>query len=186
VKLVILDRDGVINQDSDEFIKNPAEWIALGGSLEAIARLNYFGFKVAVASNQSGIARGLMTLDDLNAIHQKMRQQLDRVGGLIEGVFFCPHGADDGCDCRKPAPGLLYQIKGRLGVELEGVAVVGDSLRDLQSAATVGAKPILVETGKGLKTRTQLSGELAKTPCFPDLSAATEYILAMELGRRQS
>jgi D-glycero-D-manno-heptose 1,7-bisphosphate phosphatase len=186
VKLVILDRDGVINQDSDRYIKGPEEWLPIPGSLEAIARLNYFGYKVVVASNQSGLARGLFTIDDLNAIHQKFRQHLDRVGGQVEGIFFCPHGPEDGCDCRKPQPGLLWQIRERLGLELQGVPVVGDSLRDIESALAVGAWPILVETGKGTRTRRTHLDELAGVPVYPDLAAAVDYILNGGLGQKAS
>jgi D-glycero-D-manno-heptose 1,7-bisphosphate phosphatase len=178
VKLVILDRDGVINEDSDAYIKSPAEWIPIPGSLEAIARLNHYGFKVVVATNQSGLARGLFSIDDLNAIHQKLRQELDRVGGQLEGVFFCPHGPDQGCSCRKPEPGLLVQIRDRLGVELHGVAAVGDALRDIQSAQAVSAAPYLVETGKGKRTLQAFGHKLGRVPVFPNLSAAVEAIIA--------
>jgi len=178
MKLVILDRDGVINEDSVEYIKSPNEWWPLPGSLEAIAKLNHFGFKVAVATNQSGLARGLFSIDEFNAIHHKLHQALDRIGGQLECLVFCPHGPNDGCACRKPKPGLLLQIKERLGVELENVPVIGDSMRDIVSAKAVGAHPILVKTGKGQKTLEQYSSELSDIPVLPNLAAAVEAILA--------
>jgi D-glycero-D-manno-heptose 1,7-bisphosphate phosphatase len=177
MKLVILDRDGVINEDSDNYIKSPEEWAPINGSLEAIARLNHFGFKVVIASNQSGLSRGLFTIEDLNAVHQKMRMELDRVGGQIEGIYFCPHGPDDDCDCRKPKIGLFKQIIRRLSVDIEGVPVVGDSLRDLQAGSRAGCRPMLVLTGKGMRTLRASEAELRNTPVFPDLAAAAEAII---------
>jgi D-glycero-D-manno-heptose 1,7-bisphosphate phosphatase len=174
--LIILDRDGVINHDSDEFIKSPAEWQPIPGSLEAIARLTQGGYRVVVATNQSGIARGLLSLDDLAAIHEKMHRLLSEQGGVIEAVFFCPHGPDDGCDCRKPRPGLFRDIAHRLEQDLDGVPAVGDSLRDLQAAQAVGANPILVKTGKG--ERTLANGEgLDGIPVFSDLAAVADHLL---------
>ena len=148
-KLVILDRDGTINQDSDDFIKSPEEWIPLPGALEAIARLNHAGWQVVVASNQSGLGRGLFDMATLNAMHAKMNKHLSAVGGRIDAVFFCPHGPDDKCQCRKPLPGLFEQIGERLGMDLKGTHVVGDSLRDLLAGVAVGCTPHLVHTGKG-------------------------------------
>lgn len=176
--LIILDRDGVINADSEEFIKSPAEWNPLPGSLEAIAQLRRGGFRVVVATNQSGLARGLFTMDALNRIHAKMHREVNAAGGEIEAVFFCPHGPDDGCQCRKPKPGMLYAIAKRLGVSLHEVPVIGDSIRDLQAAATVGAAPILVRTGKGAASETKLAQEnLAGTPIFDDLAAVAHVLL---------
>jgi len=152
VKLVILDRDGVINRDSPAYVKHPDEWIALPGSLEAIARLSQAGWKVVVASNQSGLARGLFDMAALNAMHAKLRRELAALGGEIDAFFVCPHGPDDGCDCRKPRPGLLRRIAERYDVALAGVPAVGDSLRDLQAAAAAGATPWLVLTGNGRDT----------------------------------
>jgi D-glycero-D-manno-heptose 1,7-bisphosphate phosphatase len=152
-KYIILDRDGVINQDSDQFIKSPEEWKPIPGSLEAIARLNQWGWRVILASNQSGVGRGLFGMDTLNAIHDKMVKSLAQVGGRLDAIFFCPHAADSTCACRKPKPGLLLQIAERFNVDLGGVPVVGDSLRDLQAAVAAGAKPYLVLTGKGMRTR---------------------------------
>ncbi|TAM87057.1 MAG: D-glycero-beta-D-manno-heptose 1,7-bisphosphate 7-phosphatase [Candidimonas sp.] len=152
MKLAILDRDGVINHDSDAFIKNPDEWIPIPGSLEAIARLSRAGWRVVVASNQSGIARGLFSMATLSAIHAKMRRELANAGGAIDALFICPHGPDDGCACRKPKPGMFLDIARRYDVELESVPAVGDSLRDLQAAAAAGCVPWLVLTGKGRAT----------------------------------
>jgi D-glycero-D-manno-heptose 1,7-bisphosphate phosphatase len=151
-KLVILDRDGVINVDSDAYIKSPDEWIAIPGSLEAIARLNQAGYRIAVATNQSGIGRGLFDTAALNAMHVKMHRLAAAVGGRIDAVFFCPHTAQDHCDCRKPKPGMLKMIAERFEVDPEGTAVVGDSLRDLQAGAALGFPTHLVRTGKGEKT----------------------------------
>src|SRR5215471_2459222 len=147
-KLIILDRDGVINYDSDQFIKSPDEWRAIPGSLEAIARLNHAGFRVVVATNQSGLGRGLFDMATLISIHEKMHRALAAVGGRIDAVFYCPHTADSACDCRKPRSGMFLEIGQRFGIELTGVPCVGDSVRDLQCADSVAAQPILVLTGK--------------------------------------
>ena len=140
MKLVILDRDGTINADSDEFIKSPEEWMPLPGALEAIARLNHAGWHVVIASNQSGLGRGLFDVASLNAMHAKMHKMLAAQGGRIDAVFYCPHSPDEGCHCRKPLPGLFEQIGERFGVELKGTPVVGDALRDLQAGAAVGLR----------------------------------------------
>jgi len=155
VKLVILDRDGVINEDSDAYIKTPDEWQPVPGSLDAIARLSRAGWRVVVASNQSGLARGLFTMDTLNAIHAKMRRELAQAGGQLDAVFVCTHGPDDACRCRKPAAGLFEDIARRYDVSLLNVPAVGDSLRDLQAAVTQGCAPWLVRSGKGLRTLEQ-------------------------------
>ncbi len=177
MKLVILDRDGVINVDSDKFIKTPSEWKPIAGSLEAIARLNHMGYRVVVASNQSGIGRGLFDMGALNAINDKMYRALAHVGGRIDALFFCPHSTDANCECRKPKPGMLVDIAQRFNVNLTGVPAVGDSLRDLQAASIVGAQPMLVQTGKGQKT--QAAGDLPKdTLVFPDLARAVRHIIA--------
>jgi len=170
MKLVILDRDGTINQDSDQYIKSPAEWKPIPGSLQAIARLNQGGWRIAVATNQSGIARGLFDMAALNAIHAEMHRAVNLAGGRIDAIFFCPHAADSGCECRKPKPGLLREIASRMDVELAEVPMVGDSLRDLEAAATAGAKPYLVLTGKGKKTR-DAGGLPPGTQVFADLGA---------------
>jgi D-glycero-D-manno-heptose 1,7-bisphosphate phosphatase len=177
MRLVILDRDGVINYDSEQFIKTPEEWRPIPGSLEAIASLNQAGFRVVVASNQSGVGRGLLDMATLNAIHAKMHAMLARVGGRIEAVFFCPHAADSRCACRKPKPGLLLEIGLRYHVDLAGVPVIGDSLRDLQAAGAVGAAPILVRTGKGMLTL-QMGDLPEATRVFDDLAEVARALLA--------
>ena len=179
VKLIILDRDGVINQDSEHFIKSPDEWRAVPGSLEAIARLNHAGYRVVVATNQSGIGRGLFDMAMLNAIHEKMHRALAHAGARIDAIFFCPHTADAKCECRKPKPGMLIEIGKRFNVELTGVPCIGDSLRELVSADAVGAQPMLVLTGKGEKTLRD--GNFPKnTVIFPDLAFAVSALLAGE------
>ena len=176
MKLIILDRDGVINHDSDHFIKSPAEWVPIPGSLEAIARLHQAGYRVVVCTNQSGIARGLFNIVTLNAIHQKMHASAKMVGGEIDAIFFCPHAADDNCDCRKPKPGMLQEIARRFDTNLKGVATVGDSLRDLQAGFVLGCTPYLVLTGKGEKTRAK-GGLPPGTMVFPDLAAVVDHLL---------
>jgi D-glycero-D-manno-heptose 1,7-bisphosphate phosphatase len=170
MKLIILDRDGVINYDSDKFIKSPAEWKPLPGSLEAIATLTQAGYRVVVATNQSGVGRGLFDMPTLNAIHEKMHKACAHVGGRIDAIYFCPHAADAGCACRKPKSGMIEEIAERYGMDLTGVPSVGDSLRDLEASARLGAQPILVLTGKGQKT--QAKGGLPEgTVIYPDLAA---------------
>ncbi len=176
-KLIVLDRDGVINYDSDQFIKSPDEWIPIPGSLEAIARLSHAGFRVVVATNQSGIGRGLFDIGALNAIHNKMHRALATAGGRIDAVFFCPHSGDSQCECRKPRAGMLRESGSRVGVELTRVPARGDSLRDLQAATAVGAQPILVLTGKGEKTLRD-GGFPADTVIFPDLAFAAAALIA--------
>jgi D-glycero-D-manno-heptose 1,7-bisphosphate phosphatase len=176
MKLVILDRDGVINQDSDSYIKGPDEWRPIPGSLEAIARLNHAGYHVVLATNQSGVGRGLFEVSTLNAIHDKMHRALAQIGGRIDAIFFCPHAQDANCTCRKPRSGLLEEIARRFNVELTGVPVIGDSLRDLQAAATVGAMPMLVLTGKGARTRA-VGGLPERTEVYADLAEAVRSIV---------
>ncbi len=176
-KLVILDRDGVINQDSDEYIKSPDEWKPIEGSLEAIARLNQAEYRVVVITNQSGLARGLFMLDDLNQIHQKMHEQLAEVNGRIEAIFFCPHSNKENCNCRKPRTGLFQELANCLGIPLTNIPAVGDSLRDLQAASAVGAQPILVLTGKGRQTL-RLKEELYNIPVYDNLAAFVDNFLA--------
>lgn len=182
MKLVILDRDGVLNQDSANFIKNPNEWIPIPGSLEAVALLNQFGFRIVVATNQSGISRGLFDMATLNSIHDKMHRGLAQVGGRLDAVFYCPHAADDHCDCRKPKSGMIKDIGKRFSVELNEVPAVGDSLRDLQAFADAGCQPILVRTGKGEETLTvaEKSAEKALPPntwVCADLAEAAQRII---------
>ncbi len=180
MKLVILDRDGTINEDSDDFIKSPEEWRPFPGALEAVARLNHAGWHVVVASNQSGIGRGLFDAATLNAIHRKMHKLLAAQGARIDAVFFCPHTPDDACMCRKPMPGLYAQIGERLGVDLRLVPTAGDSLRDLQAGFAAGCEPHLLLTGKGAEWR-----DRPLSPAFPpgtvvheDLGAFADHIIA--------
>ncbi len=175
MKIVILDRDGVINQDSDQFIKSPDEWKPIRGSLEAIAKLNQWGYRVVVATNQSGVGRGLFDMDTLNAINEKMIKAAAQAGGRIDAVFFCTHTNADQCACRKPEPGMINEIAARYNVSLAGVPAVGDSLRDLLAAAAAGAQPMLVLTGKGLKTVDDPALPSA-TKVFPDLAAVADHI----------
>ena len=176
MKLAILDRDGVVNHDSASFIKSPDEWRPLPGSLDAIARLNHAGYLVILATNQSGIGRGLFEVSTLNAIHDKMHRALAQIGGRIDAIFFCPHAQEANCGCRKPRAGLLEEIAHRFSVDLAGVPSVGDSLRDLEASAAVGAQPILVLTGKG--EQTMRSGGLPEgTQVYPDLAAAVRALV---------
>ncbi|MGQ0579530.1 MAG: D-glycero-beta-D-manno-heptose 1,7-bisphosphate 7-phosphatase [Betaproteobacteria bacterium] len=177
MKLVILDRDGVINQDSEQFIKNPEEWKPIPGSLEAIARLNHAGFRVVVPSNQSGFGLGFFVMGAMNAINDKMYRALGQVGGRIDALFYCPHAAEADCDCRKPKPGMFFDIAQRFNVALAGVPSVGDSLRDLQAAAAARAQPMLVLTGKGAKTRSA-GGLPDGTLLFNNLAEAVRHIVS--------
>ncbi|MCL2309705.1 MAG: D-glycero-beta-D-manno-heptose 1,7-bisphosphate 7-phosphatase [Proteobacteria bacterium] len=177
-KLIVLDRDGVINHDSASFIKSPDEWQPIDGSLEAIAKLNFAGYRVVVATNQSGIDRGLFDMRTLSAIHEKMYQMLSPLGGRIDAIFFCPHTAQAQCECRKPKPGLFHTIGQRFHADLTGVPCVGDSLRDLQAAEAVGGLPILVRTGKGEKTLAT-GGLPEHTWIFANLAEVADALLAM-------
>jgi D-glycero-D-manno-heptose 1,7-bisphosphate phosphatase len=176
MQLIILDRDGVINEDSDEYIKSPSEWKPIRGSLEAIARLHRAGWRVVVATNQSGIARRLFDLDTLARIHKTMHQRVVENGGLIDAVFFCPHVPADNCDCRKPRPGMLLDIAERLHIELDKVPAIGDSLRDIQAAQAAGARPILVKTGKGFGTVSNPDLDPG-VPVYEDLYSAVDALL---------
>lgn len=178
MKLIVLDRDGVINEDSDEYIKSADEWVPITGSMEAIARLNRGGYRVVVATNQSGISRGMFDLETLSAMHKKMHELAGVAGAHIEGIFFCPHGPDDKCNCRKPKPGLFQEIQARTGFNLDGVPCVGDSLRDLQAGASQGCLTFLVKTGKGKKTLEKSKDELPKgTLVFDNLAAVAEHLV---------
>ena len=175
MKLIILDRDGVINFDSDRHIKNPDEWRPIPGSLEAIAKLTQAGYRVIVATNQSGVGRGLFDMATLNAIHSRMHKAVTQAGGRIEAIFYCPDTAGSYSPCRKPNPGMFHAIAERFNVSLERVPAVGDGLRDLQAAAAVGAQPILVLTGKGEKTHVE--GNLPEsTQVYPDLAAVARAL----------
>lgn len=186
MKLVILDRDGTINSDSDDFVKTPEEWIPFPGALEAVARLNHAGWHVVIASNQSGLGRGLFDVASLNAIHAKMHKMLAAAGGRIDAVFYCPHSPEESCNCRKPLPGLFEQIGLRFGVQLKGVPTAGDSLRDLQAGACAGCEPHLVLTGKSAKYRSDSGHALAGvqpeglpmgTRLHQDLPAFADFLL---------
>ena len=183
MKLIILDRDGVINHDSPDFIKSPAEWVPIPGSLEAIARLNQAGYRVIVASNQSGIARELFDMPTLNAIHQKMHTLAQQVGADIDAIFFCPHAAIDNCDCRKPKAGMFEEISKRFKLSLRGVPTVGDSLRDLQAGAAAGCEPHLLLTGMGEACRGAHplpAGYPPGTVVHEDLAAFAQHLLSRE------
>lgn len=174
--LVILDRDGVINRDSREFVKNAGEWVPLPGSIGAIADLSVAGYTVAVASNQSGLARGLFDRTALRAMHRKLRRLVAAEGGRVDRIVVCPHGPDDHCHCRKPRPGLLHRLARHYGTSLDGVPVVGDSLRDLQAATAAGATPLLVRTGNGLETSANLPDDLRSVQVFDDLAAVAAQL----------
>ncbi len=182
MELVILDRDGVINEDSDEYIKSPEEWVPIAGSIQAIARLNHAGYRVVIATNQSGIGRGLFDIDTLGRIHEKMCLHLEQAGGTVDSIFFCPHAPEEECDCRKPLPGLFIDIERRLGKELRGVYAVGDSLRDLQAAQAVGATPVLVKTGKGMRTLESDDELVGQVLQFDDLYSFVDALLSGSLA----
>jgi D-glycero-D-manno-heptose 1,7-bisphosphate phosphatase len=179
MKLVILDRDGVINQDSDAYVKSADEWIPIDGSIEAIAKLYKAGFTVVVATNQSGLARGLFDLDDLEAMHDKLTQLVIDAGGELGAIFYCPHGPDDNCNCRKPKAGLIDAIEAEFDVSASSVPLVGDSLRDLEAGLQKGCDPILVLTGKGEKMQPKLAATtgLEHTPHFANLAEAADHII---------
>ena len=178
MKLIVLDRDGVINHDSDAYIKSKEEWVPIEGSLEAIARLNHGGYTVVVASNQSGLARGYFDIEALTAMHKKMDDMLTKIGGQIDAIFYCPHGPDDGCDCRKPKPGMLLEIGQRFNVPLKEVVFIGDSIADIKAASNANSRAMLVRTGKGAKAEKILQTECkASIPVFDDLAAAVTAIL---------
>ena len=181
MKLIILDRDGTINEDRDDFVKSPEEWVPLPGALEAIARLNHAGWHTVLATNQSGLGRGLFDMAMLNAMHARMNQMLAKVGGRIDAVFFCPHSPEEQCECRKPLPGLMQQIGERYGVDLREVPIVGDALRDLQAGMAAGCPTHLVRTGKaGQLDEAQLATMLRQVPgtqVHADLAAFADAIL---------
>lgn len=182
MKLVILDRDGTINEDRKDFVKSPDEWTPLPGALEAIARLNQAGWHVMIASNQSGLGRGLFDMASLNAIHTKMVRLLGDVGGRIDAVFFCPHEPSEECHCRKPLPGLFLDILARTGADANNTHAVGDSLRDIQAAAAAGCQTHLVLTGNGkaLQQKLPLPEFPGSTLIHQDLSAFADHLLATD------
>ena len=177
MKLVILDRDGVINYECAHFIKTPEEWRPIPGSLEAIAALNQAGYRAIVVTNQSGIARGLFDMTTLNEIHKKMIQELHRMGGHIEAIYFCPHTNEANCSCRKPKPGLFLEIQRRYHINLADVPAIGDSLRDLLAAKSAGAQPVLVITGNGQKTFNN-GGFPENTQHYDSLAQAVQALLS--------
>ena len=188
MKLIILDRDGTINEDRDDYVKSPDEWVPIPGALEAIARLNQAGWHTVVATNQSGLGRGTFDMATLNAMHVKMNQLLAGQGGRIDAVFFCPHAPDENCLCRKPLPGLIEQIGERFGVELSEVPVVGDTLRDLQAGAAVGCPAHLVRTGKAAHLSpsqiAELCAQVPGTQVHADLTAFAEHMIRAERKAR--
>ncbi len=175
-RYILLDRDGVINQDSDAFIKTPEEWLPIEGSIDAIALFTKHEYKVIVLTNQSGIARGLFDEAMLEMIHAKMNALVAEKGGLITAIYFCPHGPDSQCACRKPKPGLFKSFAQDFNADLSGIPVIGDSLRDLQAGEAVGAEPILVKTGKGQSTL--LNNPQLNTLVFENLYDAAKHITA--------
>ncbi len=178
MKLIVLDRDGVINHDSDAYIKSKEEWLPIDGSLEAIARLNHGGYNVVVASNQSGLARGYFDIEALSEMHRKMDEMLTKIGGQVDAVFYCPHAPDEGCACRKPKPGMLLDIGQRFNVSLKDVVFIGDSISDIKAASNANAKAVLVRTGKGVKAEKILQTEgKSNVPVYDDLAAAVTAIL---------
>ncbi|MCT7359218.1 D-glycero-beta-D-manno-heptose 1,7-bisphosphate 7-phosphatase [Thalassolituus pacificus] len=178
MKLIILDRDGVLNEDSDDFVKSVDEWLPINGSADAVGRLCKAGYTIAVATNQSGLARGHFSLADLEAMHAKMNALAAAEGGSFAHIAFCPHGPDDGCDCRKPLPGLIHQIEKALGTSAEGCWMVGDSIRDLEAGVAAGCKPALVRTGKGEKSIAKLAAAgLSQAQVFDNLAAFADVVL---------
>ena len=188
-KLVILDRDGTINEDREDYVKSPDEWVPLPGALEAISRLNHAGWHTVLATNQSGLGRGLFDMASLNEIQLKMNQALAAQGGRVDAVFFCPHASDEGCDCRKPKPGLMLQIAERFGVSLENTPMVGDNLRDMQAGQAAGCPTHLVLTGKSAGLQGQaLEHLLAAVPgtrVHADLLAFADWWIAQEHPARE-
>lgn len=188
MKLIILDRDGVINQDRDDYVKSADEWIPIEGSIDAIARLHHAGFTVVVATNQSGLARGKFDLDDLEAMHEKLTGLIEEKGAELGAIFYCPHAPEASCKCRKPLPGLVDAIEAEFNISAEGFYFVGDSLRDLQAGAQKGCQLALVKTGNGVKTLAQLENPQLQTAApllhindvqvFENLAAVTDFILA--------
>ena len=179
--LLILDRDGVINQDSDDYIKSVDEWVAIPGSIEAMARLSQAGYQIAIATNQSGLGRGYFQQSDLDAMHLKMITLLEEAGGKLAGIFFCPHTPDDNCECRKPKAGLIDAIEGALGYSAQNAFIVGDSLRDLEAGLLKGCTPLLVKTGKGERTLNKLANEpvaaLSELLIFDNLAASCDFLI---------
>jgi len=187
MRLAILDRDGVINEDSERHIRTPEEWVPIPGSLEAIARLCRAEYRVVVITNQSGVGRGLFSLDSMNKINARMFELISQKGGDVDALLFCPHAPDAGCDCRKPRPGLFHELARRLKVNLTGIPAVGDSIRDMQAALAAGAKPVLVRTGKGAETleaiRDSDDERLKQVAVYDDLAAFVDYHMQGDAAR---
>lgn len=185
MKLLILDRDGVINHESADFIKSPEEWAPIKGSLEAIARLSQAGYDIVVITNQSGVGRGLFSADTLGQIHVRMIDHVRQHGGRIQSILFCPHTPDDDCQCRKPNDGMYQELAKRLNMSFQNIISIGDSLRDLQAAKKAGAIPVLVKTGNGRKSAREIekNGELglADTPIFDSLAHVADAILTEQI-----
>ncbi len=180
MNLIILDRDGVINEDSDDYIKSPDEWIPIPGSTDAIARLNHAGYTVVVATNQSGIARGYFDIATLDAMHDKLHKTISKAGGQVDAIFYCPHAPQDNCSCRKPKPGMLHEIAKRFSVSVDNTLFVGDSNSDIQAARNAGATPVLVRTGKGSITESKLSDE-DDIAVFDNLAGFVEHLLNRQI-----
>lgn len=178
---IFLDRDGVINKDSPDYIKSPDEWQPIPGSLEAIAKLSKAGFPIFIITNQSGVGRGLYSLETLEAIHQEMLSAIEAKGGKIKAIYFCPHHPDKNCECRKPKPGLLFQAAKEHEIDLTNSLVIGDSLRDIEAGLAAKAKTLLVMTGNGNKTASTNKKALANTLLAEDLASATQFIIAQSL-----
>jgi D-glycero-D-manno-heptose 1,7-bisphosphate phosphatase len=184
MKLVIVGRDGTLNQYRDDHVKAPEEWVPIPGALEAVSKLNHAGWHVVLATNQAGLGRGLIDMASLNSVHLKMHQMLARVGGRVDGVFFCPHTTEDQCECRKPLPGLLLDIAKRYGMDPENIPAVGESLKDLQACLAAGCEPHVLRRGRaGLRTDAELSGLLVHAPeaqVHDDLMAFAEFLIRRE------
>ncbi|MBL4580423.1 MAG: D-glycero-beta-D-manno-heptose 1,7-bisphosphate 7-phosphatase [Gammaproteobacteria bacterium] len=183
MKIVVLDRDGVINRDSDDYIKSAEEFVPIDGSISAIAQLSVAGYKVVIATNQSGLSRQYFDEEKLSDIHHFLCSLVEGAGGVIEGIFYCPHHPDDNCSCRKPRTGLLEQIENEFGCELQGCYFIGDSLKDIEAARAFNCKPILVRTGKGLITEQNLSeSNDVSVPTYDDLAKAVSHILGSQVN----
>ncbi len=184
MKIIILDRDGVINQDSDKYVKNVDEFVFIPGSVDAIVNLRQAGFKVVICTNQSGLGRGLFSMEDLNKIHEKLHKAIEEAGAYIDAIIFCPHTPEDKCECRKPLPGMIFDICDRFHVEdISKLYMIGDSMRDLLAITAAGGTPILVKTGNGKKTLAK-GGLPEDTMVFDDLLAASEYIIEQDREER--
>lgn len=187
MRLAILDRDGVINEDAPGFVKTPEQWVPIPGSLEAIARLCRAEYRVVIVTNQSGVGRGLFTLDMMNKINMRMFELINQKGGEIDAVMFCPHTPDAGCECRKPKPGMFNELARRLKVNLTGIPAVGDSIRDLEAAVAAGAEPVLVRTGQGENTLEAIqrngSERLKQVPVYDNLAAFVDHHMLNDAAR---